>query len=620
MKSLSRRQKNFIRMMIEEDCYRSVHYYSGKLNVSDKTLKDDLKSIRKVLEKEGIQVIGRTGKGILLDVENRDQMKMTDILREYEPENSNGSVEWRRAMILKNLLIQSGTSTSLQKLSEEYYVGKASIVNDLKQIEKWLAGFQLSLIRDMEGTRIEGEEVNIREAIASLINSEGTAGDNNIGIQPDGICRLNMPTLKGLLEVFPPEEIIFVESLLASLEKEEGIDINDIYYVNILTHILICIKRVRDGNKMDIVNDDLLEPGRNRVYQKADQIARNIWEKYGISIGKDEITYIYQYLSSLSTIEGAKKEKKQKKSISEKVAMALTDYMSGVLGVNFFKEKTLLEGLLLHIRPMLNRLEYNIQIANPLLDEMRQWYPQMLGICRIACAVVGKRFHLKAIRLDEIANIATYYQTMIVKLSSRINVLVVCHSGFGTSLLLSEKIKQEFPKIRVLDTVSSRKLNERDLGDTDFIISTVPIDPGNVPNLMISALLTKQDIRAIRDYIYDVWKNHETNAASAELIKMIREDSVTVGHSQKEKQHGELISRAELLPGFFVNLWYQENSELFLNVDADTSIVDMDLCTSSEEKQKVILHELYCLSMDKRQIERLKAARTKEEVFDVITG
>lgn len=233
---------------------------------------------------------------------------------------------------------------------------------------------------------------------------------------------------------------------------------------------------------------------------------------------------------------------------------------------------------------------------------------------------MGRRFHLKAMRLDEIANIATYYQTMIVKLSSRINVLVVCHSGFGTSLLLSEKIKQEFPKIRVLDTISSRKLKERDLEDTDFIISTVPIDSGNIPNLMISALLTKQDIRAIRDYIYDFWKNHEINAASPELMEMIRGNSVTVGHSEKEKQHGELICRAELLPGFYVNLWRQENSEFFLNIDADTSVVDMDLCTSSEEEQKAILHELYCLSMDKWRIERLKAARTKEEVLNVITG
>lgn len=610
MKSLSKRQKNFIRMMMQEDCYRSVHYYADKLKVSDKTLKDDLKMIRQVLEEEKIQVIGRTGRGILLDMENRDRIKMTDILGAYGPEDSSGSVEWRRGIILKNLLIHSGKSTSLQKLSEEYYVGKASIVNDLKLIEKWLANFDLKLVRNVEGTRIEGEEINIREAIASLINGEGTAGGLNDDIQPDGICRLNMPTLRGLLEVFSLEEIIFVESLLVSLEEEEGIDINDIYYVNILTHILICIKRVRDGNKMDSLNDDLSETDRNRVYQKADQIARSIWEKYKINIGEEEITYIYQYLSSLSTIEGVKKEIKQKRSIGEKVAMALTDYMSGVMGVNFFKEKTLLEGLMLHIRPMLNRLEYNIQITNPLLEEMQQWYPQMLGICKIACTVVGKRFHLKKIRFDEIANIATYYQTMIVKLSSRINVLVVCHSGFGTSLLLSEKIKQEFPKIRVIDTISSRKLKERELGDTDFIISTVPVNPGNIPNLMISALLTKQDIKAIRNYIYDICKSQETNSAGVKLGEMIRESP-----SDAER---EMICKAELISGFYVNLWYQEKSEIYLDMDAETSALTIDVCTSSEEEQQKILHELYCLSMDKRRTERLKSAKTREEALDVL--
>nr|WP_303009164.1 hypothetical protein [uncultured Anaerostipes sp.] len=120
MKSLSKRQKNFIRMMMQEDCYRSVHYYADKLKVSDKTLKDDLKMIRQVLEEEKIQVIGRTGRGILLDMENRDRIKMTDILGAYGPEDSSGSVEWRRGIILKNLLIHSGKSTSLQKLSEEY--------------------------------------------------------------------------------------------------------------------------------------------------------------------------------------------------------------------------------------------------------------------------------------------------------------------------------------------------------------------------------------------------------------------------------------------------------------------------------------------------------------------
>lgn len=154
----------------------------------------------------------------------------------------------------------------------------------------------------------------------------------------------------------------------------------------------------------------------------------------------------------------------------------------------------------------------------------------------------------------------------------------------------------------MVDTISSRKLKERDLGDTDFIISTVPVNPGNIPNLMISALLTEQDIKAIRNYIYDLCKSQESNGAGPELRKMIRGSSSAIEYQKNEKPHGEMICKAELLSGFYVNLWYQEKSEIYLDIDAETSAVMIDVSTSSEEEQQRILHELYCLSMDKMRI------------------
>ena len=67
-----------------------------------------------------------------------------------------------------------------------------------------------------------------------------------------------------------------------------------------------------------------------------------------------------------------------------------------------------------------------------------------------------------------------------------------------------------------------------------------------------------------------------------------------------------------------MNLWYQEKSEIYLDMDAETSALTIDVCTSSEEEQQKILHELYCLSMDKRRTERLKSAKTREEALDVL--
>ncbi len=97
----------------------------------------------------------------------------------------SGNSSERRNNILKNLLLHSGTATSVQKLSDSYYVGKASIVNDLKYVEEWIAPYHLSLVKNKKGTQIAGREKDIREAITAVIH-------------------LDEVTLQNLLEIFQP--------------------------------------------------------------------------------------------------------------------------------------------------------------------------------------------------------------------------------------------------------------------------------------------------------------------------------------------------------------------------------------------------------------------------------
>ncbi len=63
-------------------------------------------------------------------------------------------------------------------------------------------------------------------------------------------------------------------------------------------------------------------------------------------------------------------------SKSDEVAAVLTEYMTDILDMEVRNEDMLLQGLMMHIRPLLNRLEYNIKIANPLLEEMQDELPR----------------------------------------------------------------------------------------------------------------------------------------------------------------------------------------------------------------------------------------------------
>jgi transcriptional antiterminator len=76
----------------------------------------------------------------------------------------------RRVKIASQLLSETPHETSISKLSERYFISSASIVNDLKIIESWIAPLGLTLIRSQSGTHIEGSESSVRQAMASLIN------------------------------------------------------------------------------------------------------------------------------------------------------------------------------------------------------------------------------------------------------------------------------------------------------------------------------------------------------------------------------------------------------------------------------------------------------------------
>lgn len=486
MNNLTKREMEFIRLLLDETQYQPISYYAKKLDVSTKTLQSDLKKIRGFLKLYNIEIEAGSGKGILLLQNGAEREQLINAVKqnpEQEKEESSGE---RRNSILKHMLLHTNEMTSIQKLSDRYYVGRTSIVNDMKSIERWLEKYNLSFNKTKEGTYIQGSETNIRKAIAGLTIRENTRA--------------------GLLELFNREDIDFIEELLSDVEKKD-LDISDVYYANLLTHILICIKRVRENIPIEEnEKGHMIDAYTLEQYQKAKEIAEKINEHYQIRIKEGEVYYIYQYLIS----SGVEKNKKmdEKENVKEdkcvQFGKELTKRLSKQFCINFEQDTDLMQGLMLHIRPMINRLEYNIQIQNPLKEEITRQYPDMVKSCEEVLGELAVEYGLKTISQDEIVNIAIYYQTMLEKMVMKKQVIVVCHSGYGTSQLLAAKLQNEFAFLTIADVVSSRKIKDMDLEGIDFIISTVPIEREDVPHIVVSTLLSEQDIKAIKNCFYSL--------------------------------------------------------------------------------------------------------------------
>ncbi len=116
--------------------------------------------------------------------------------------------------------------------------------------------------------------------------------------------------------------------------------------------------------------------------------------------------------------------------------------------------------------------------------------------------------NLKNISIDEVSYLATYFQAAIERNMSSKRVIVVCHTGYGTSQLLAQ-IKREFPEWTIVDIVPMHQLSKRNLDDVDFVISTVNLDLKDKLHIVVSVLLMESDINNIKMLYFLNLKKYE---------------------------------------------------------------------------------------------------------------
>lgn len=495
---LTPRQASFAALLLEEEDYHSIGYYAEKLDVTDRTLRDDIKEIDPLLQQLGLNLERRTGKGILLSGGAKGSESLRSLLSASVRQKRYQPLSGRRMEILRELLLYSRQYLSIQKLSDQYYVSRTSIVNDLKYIEEWLVNYHLSLSKSILGTQVCGSETNIRRAFAALI--EETDGPSGSSAGDGGSARIDNLTLNSLLTLFPMEDIAFVEALLAELERDTGCTIGEPYYLNLTTHLLICVARVSKGQRVEEPDGDLpSDPDLLAAYRYACGMAERIEEHFDIRLGDAETYYIYQYFASFGVrAKSSEAARPEENDLGRTLVAELTDWVSAALGADLVLGSSLENELLLHVRSMISRMQYGIYVRNDLLPDIQKVYPELLAILEGILWVLAPTHGLEQISPDETAYIAMYCQVAVERLGSRPKIVLVCQSGYGTSQLLKTRISKSFPQWETAAVVSVRQLMEMDLTDCSFVVSTVPLPELPIPHVVISAILSERDIEKLK--------------------------------------------------------------------------------------------------------------------------
>lgn len=523
---LNPREIIFIQHLLEEKQYRPLSFYAQKINVTVRTLRTDLKNIEEYFKTIGIRLERKSGRGILLEEDAKERVELQqNIFTDRQNKNCLTPVG-RRREILYDLLTETDSSFSIQKLSEKFYVSPASIVNDLKYIEKWLNHHGLQLLRGTAGTKVEGGETQVRKAIVDFI--EGNGFENTMQLQKLDSQKIERMTVESLLTFFGTQDMHFMEGVLNSLEKRCGNIIGEPYYLNLLVHLLVAVMRVKSQKYVARQEENMILQ-YPQVYTHAIRITEQLQTHFSIRMEDTESLYIYQLLVAFGI--GMKGESvteifKTGKELTEKLLF----WISKAVDMDFRVDEKLRNEMELYICSMMNRQLYDIRIKNNMLSGIRDLYPELMAFVEGVLWCFSKYYKYKMVSQDETAYITMYCQAAVEASRKSPKVLMVCQSGYGTSQLLKMRLNQAFPDIHVANVMSVRTLQEAELSEYSFVISTVRLQALPIPHIVITPLMTEQDVEKIKNSGLLNWSGQYENKQKKmkgliadEILKIVEE-------------------------------------------------------------------------------------------------
>ena len=483
---ISRQMIRIYRVLSKTE-YRTANDLAKELGVSSKTVRNQIKSLNKLLHDYGGRVEAKHAVGYRLTVYNAAKLKeLEKLMQSYAYQRSaipNSSRE--RIQYLLEYLLNTDRYVKLDDLSDQLYISTRTLSENLKKVERMLDEYDLRLQRKPGyGIRIEGAEFNRRLCIAQYTAKriemlEGTGGQ---------------------LEI--TDEVRWIYQCVQKCLSDNSFDMSGLALMNLVTHIQIAILRMQRGHFVPETEKE----NSSRTDKIAEEILRKVSKEFHVKYRISEVEYIAAHLrgkempggAGITDGEGDVAIHQEIGELADQMLLSVRDAYQFDLRDNPELKMLLCQ----HLAPLVVRLRHNMRLYNPLIQEIKAQYLLAYAMAAAACAVLSKKFHT-VIKEDEIGYIALIFELALEQEKtaiSRKNVLLVDASGKSSAQLLLYKYKKELsPYLNQIYVCDIGHIGEYDFSDIDYVFTTVPISAAiPVPIQMVGSLPTKSDIQAVR--------------------------------------------------------------------------------------------------------------------------
>lgn len=451
------------------------------LKLSERSIRYEIEKIKEVTENEEFEIFLNKGECWIKNYESLAKFLT----------NNNGYVlspKERELYIFLKICFERKINQTM--ISDELDISKSTVKTHLRDIRKILEIYNLELeLLPKKGLILKGEEEQLRQCVLKAVYLSKKQKSKFL----DDI-------IYGYLKNIDKEGIkLFINYCQKLMNKI----ISDEAYEIILKYLVMVIYFNEKGYKIKSIKNENFLKG-TQEYESVQKSKAILEGYYEIEFSEAEYLKITDYFLGSHTYNISYSYYENWVEI-EIIVRNFIKKVNEELDIDISDDATLILGLVNHIKPTIYRIKNGIELENTIYEEVVESYPNLFSLVKKSVGELEKFINEKFTN-DEIAFITIHFKAAIdrnvKKKKEKIKVLIVCGSGYGSSKLLAQRIKDIY-KVEIVDIIPRyllEKVNKRT--DIDVILTTVPIENFKTERkiIKVSPLLTKEDIQKLDSY------------------------------------------------------------------------------------------------------------------------
>ena len=464
--------------LLQENKIITAEKMSELLSISEKTIRNDIKLLKSDVMRNGGVIKSVPRIGYSLEIANQEKFDQYLLDKEEVEISTDGG---RINTIINYLLKHTNSYMKLEDLAEQMHLSISSMNRDFKYVKKEIEARNLKLeSKHGSGIRIVGDEYDIRLLIAAY-----------------AVRRDNKESC------FDEQKMKKVEYILLQVLEDSPIEMADYAFDNLLVHTMIMLQQVIAGKYAYFEPEKMIKLRSLQGYETADKLCTQLEQALQIVLPEAERGYIAIHFTAKENIKSAAATGNIE--ISEAITGFVEDFLDNILKdyrLDFHNDFDLVMALAMHFASLDIRMTYALNLKNPILDEIKQYYQMAYAITNNSIQNLAMQKYSRLLSEDEVAYVAMHINLAMErnrKSETKKNVLIVCSAGAGISQMLKYEYASRFGEyIDEIYCSDTKSLENFDFNKIDYVLSAVnnSIKCGK-PVLLVHPIMERNDFAKV---------------------------------------------------------------------------------------------------------------------------